>query len=80
MCEAAAARREPPGAEYRVATQPAGSPVDRVTEVAAGLAWLGASPDGTGLDQARSNRSRFMTLTHAATKSRTNFSFASSLA
>ncbi len=29
-------------------------------------------------DQARSNRSRFMTLSHAATKSRTNFSFASS--
>ena len=29
-------------------------------------------------DQARSNRSRFMTLCHAATKSRTNFSFASS--
>ena len=28
--------------------------------------------------QARSNRSRFMTLFHAATKSRTNFSFASS--
>jgi hypothetical protein len=28
-------------------------------------------------DQARSNRSRFMTLSHAATKSRTNFSFAS---
>jgi hypothetical protein len=31
-------------------------------------------------DQARSNRSRFMTLFHAATKSRTNFSFASSAA
>jgi len=31
-------------------------------------------------DQARSNRSRFITLTHAATKSFTNFSFASSLA
>jgi hypothetical protein len=31
-------------------------------------------------DQARSNRSRFITLFHAATKSRTNFSFASSLA
>ncbi len=30
--------------------------------------------------QASSNRSRFMTLFHAATKSRTNFSFASSLA
>ena len=30
--------------------------------------------------QARSNRSRFMTLSHAATKSPTNFSFASSLA
>jgi hypothetical protein len=29
-------------------------------------------------DHARSNRSRFMTLSHAATKSRTNFSFASS--
>ncbi len=29
-------------------------------------------------DQVRSNRSRFMTLFHAATKSRTNFSFASS--
>jgi len=31
-------------------------------------------------DQARSNRSRFMTLSHAATKSRTNFSCESSLA
>ena len=31
-------------------------------------------------DQARSKRSRFMTLSHAATKSRTNFSFASSQA
>lgn len=31
-------------------------------------------------DQARSNRSRFITLSHAATKSFTNFSFASSLA
>ncbi|MFE9463207.1 hypothetical protein ACFYNW_05960 [Streptomyces virginiae] len=30
--------------------------------------------------QARSNRSRFITLSHAATKSRANFSFASSLA
>ena len=30
--------------------------------------------------QARSKRSRFMTLSHAATKSRTNFSFESSLA
>ena len=30
--------------------------------------------------QPRSNRSRSMTLAHAATKSRTNFSFASSLA
>jgi hypothetical protein len=30
--------------------------------------------------QAKSNRSRFMTLTHAATKSFTNFSFASSVA
>ena len=29
-------------------------------------------------DQARSKRSRFMTLSHAATKSRTNFSFESS--
>jgi len=31
-------------------------------------------------DQARSNRSRFMTLSHAATKSCTNFSCESSLA
>ncbi|WP_436846895.1 S1 family peptidase [Streptomyces atratus] len=31
-------------------------------------------------DQTRSNRSRFITLSHAATKSFTNFSFASSLA
>jgi hypothetical protein len=31
-------------------------------------------------DQTRSNRSRFITLTHAATKSATNLSFASSLA
>ena len=30
------------------------------------------------VDQTRSKRSRFMTLFHAATKSRTNFSFASS--
>ena len=37
------------------------------------------SPDGTKVvDQARSKRSRFMTLSHAATKSRTNFSFESS--
>ncbi len=35
------------------------------------------SPSAPGWDQARSNRSRFMTLPHAATKSRTNFSFAS---
>ncbi|HKN49087.1 MAG TPA: hypothetical protein VJ010_02555 [Actinomycetota bacterium] len=35
------------------------------------------SPDS---DQARSKRSRFMTLSHAATKSRTNFSLAPSLA
>ncbi len=35
---------------------------------------------GSGEDQARSNRSRFITLSHAATKSFTNFSFASSLA
>ena len=34
-------------------------------------------PDGD-IDQARSNRSRFMTLSHAATKSRTNLSFESS--
>ena len=32
------------------------------------------------VDQARSNRSSSMTLAHAATKSVTNFSFASSLA
>src|SRR5438477_11483688 len=42
--------------------------------------WLsgsrGASCDG--VDQARSKRSRFITLAHAATKSRTNFSFESS--
>ncbi|RPK85753.1 hypothetical protein EES45_01240 [Streptomyces sp. ADI97-07] len=31
-------------------------------------------------DQTRSNRSRFITLSHAATKSFTNFSLASSLA
>jgi hypothetical protein len=38
-----------------------------------------AGPDiGRHRDQARSNRSRFMTLSHAATKSRTNFSFESS--
>ncbi|XVQ14239.1 endonuclease/exonuclease/phosphatase family protein [Spirillospora sp. CA-255316] len=45
-----------------------------------------AGPARAGLDvrrlrdQARSYRSRFITLSHAATKSRTNFSFASSLA
>ena len=39
---------------------------------------LGADLDA--LDQAMSNRSRFMTLSHAATKSRMNFSCASSLA
>ena len=32
----------------------------------------------TRRDEPTSNRSRFMTLSHAATKSRTNFSFASS--
>jgi hypothetical protein len=43
----------------------------------------GAGPPRPGpdvFDQAMSNRSRFMTLTQAATKSVTNFSFASSLA
>ncbi len=35
---------------------------------------------GQETDQARSNRSRFITLVHAATKSFTNFFFASSLA
>src|SRR6266542_7104448 len=43
-----------------------------------------ADPGGAGSDfgccQARSNRSAFITLAHAATKSCTNFSFASSLA
>ena len=43
-----------------------------------GPAWT--SPSGEVEDQARSNRSRFITLFHAATKSCTNFSFASSLA
>jgi len=38
------------------------------------------APRLTALAQARSNRSRFMTLPHAAAKSRTNFSCASSLA
>ena len=37
-------------------------------------------PFHDAVDQAMSNRSRFMTLTHAATKSRTNFFPASSLA
>ena len=37
-------------------------------------------PRVTGGGQTRSNRSRFITLSHAATKSVTNFSFASSLA
>ena len=36
------------------------------------------SAASTGKGQSRSKRSRFMTLSHAATKSRTNFSFASS--
>jgi hypothetical protein len=35
-------------------------------------------PPNGHVDQARSKRSRFMTLSHAATKSRTNFSFESS--
>ena len=37
-------------------------------------------PSDLGSDQARSKRSRFMTLAHAATKSCTNFSLASSAA
>ena len=45
---------------------------------AARPAWTSRS--GEVEDQARSNRSRFITLVHAATKSCTNFSFASSLA
>ena len=42
--------------------------------------WRGASRRCPGgyVDQSRSNRSRFMTLSQAATKSRTNFSLASS--
>jgi hypothetical protein len=40
---------------------------------------LACAPSGRP-DQAMSNRSRFMTLFHAATKSRTNFSCASSQA
>lgn len=44
---------------------------------AAGAAPLARAQAGAG---ARSYRSRFMTLSHAATKSRTNFSRASSLA
>ena len=39
-----------------------------------------ADPLDESVDQARSKRSRFMTLFHAATKSRTNFSWESSLA
>jgi hypothetical protein len=39
-----------------------------------------ARPGRASVTQARSNRSRFITLVQAATKSVTNFSFASSLA
>src|SRR5579875_2629650 len=42
----------------------------------AGPPTRGPAPEGPG--QRRSNRSRFITLSHAATKSRTNFSLASS--
>ncbi len=43
-------------------------------------AWKGAGLERpvASSDQARSKRSSFMTLSHAATKSRTNFSFESS--
>ena len=41
--------------------------------------WPGPARAAPAPAQRRSNRSRFMTLSHAATKSRTNFSFASSL-
>ena len=43
------------------------------------LPFVAPRPNVRG-PQARSKRSRFITLFHAATKSRTNFSFASSLA
>jgi hypothetical protein len=61
-------------------------PIGPLSPVSCGnppYAGAGAVPQRTGpdvFDQAMSNRSRFMTLTQAATKSVTNFSFASSLA
>ena len=51
----------------------------RLSETAVSRPGLPAGRPGR-LDQVRSNRSRFITLSHAATKSVTNFSFASSLA
>ena len=71
-----AGRARHPEARVRRAA-PARRHADRLT------AAPGPAGDRPVLDrpgQARSNRSRFMTLTHAATKSRTNFSRASSLA
>src|SRR5206468_13053929 len=41
------------------------------------MVGLNVAIRGLERDQARSKRSRFMTLSHAATKSRTNFSFES---
>ena len=49
-----------------------------VAELSEGKPALEASPNSEEGDQARSKRSRFMTLSHATTKSRTNFSFESS--
>ncbi len=59
----------------------------RATQSASRVIWFGDRFDGAGhqtidatidADQARSKRSRFMTLSQAATKSRTNFSLESS--
>ena len=75
----------------RGATRRAACPDQTPTRVRAGprvgrpgrstVRWTSRSPGDRGhRGRRRSNRSRFMTLTHAATKSCTNFSFASSLA
>jgi hypothetical protein len=65
-----------PGAEFLI-----GASVNAaLANFSKGLSQLGKRDSLTGIvprDQARSKRSRFITLVHAATKSFTNFSFES---